>query len=351
VQLSREEQLLAAAQREGAPSLEREVSAQLFGADAAALEAAGSTRAQEETAQLPSGLRMDQAAALHHALTSAHTVSVIVGPAGSGKTHVLAQAARMWRGEVIGLAPSQAARNVLTAVAGVEAYNTAQWLGNTPDERGVLGVMPLRPGTLILLDEASMTSLEDMAAITAQAAELGCKVIVTGDHGQLEAVEGGGGMALLARAQEHAQLAEPVRFTAAWEREASLRLRTGDTAVLTEYDQHGRIRGGGAEQVLDDARKAYVAGYLDGHDVFLMAQRHDICRDLSQRIREDLQHLGRVERGPEVALQAGARASVGDLILIRENDHRIGLANGDVLRVDQIDGQRITGRMALGGDS
>ncbi len=350
LQLSREEQLLAAAQRESAPSLAREVSAQLLGTEAAALEAAGHARAQEGTAQLPTGLSLSQATALHHALTSARTISVIVGPAGSGKTHVLAQAARMWRGEVIGLAPSQAARNVLAATAGVDAYNTAQWLGNTPDERGVLGVMPLRPGTLILLDEASMTSLEDIEAITARAAELRCKVIITGDHGQLEAVEGGGGMALLARAQEHAQLAEPVRFTAGWEREASLRLRTGDTAVLTEYDQHGRIRGGDAEQALDGARRAYVAGYLAGRDVLLMAQSHDICRDLSQCIREDLQHLGRVERGPEVALREGARASVGDLILIKENDHRIGLANGDVLRVDAIDGSRITGRLALGRD-
>jgi conjugative relaxase-like TrwC/TraI family protein len=350
LQLSREEQLLAAAQRQSAPSLTREESAQILGADADTLEGAGHARAQEGTAQLQSGLSLSQAAALHHALTSARTVSVIVGPAGSGKTHVLAQAAHMWRGDVIGLAPSQAARNVLAFAAGIPAYNTAQWLGNTPDARGVRGMAPLRPGTLILLDEGSMTSLEDMAAIVARADELGCKVLLTGDPGQLEAVEGGGGMALLAREQEHAQLAEPVRFTAGWEREASLRLRSGDTAVLTEYDQHGRIRGGDAEQVLDGARQVYVAGYLAGRDVFLMAQSHDICRDLSQRIREDLQHLGHVGRGPEVTLREGARASAGDLILIKENDHRIGLANGDVLRIDAIDGQAVTGRLALGPD-
>ena len=57
--------------------------------------------------------------------------------------------------------------------------------------------MTLRPGTLILLDEGSMTWLEDMATIVRQAAANGCKAIITGDHGQLEAVEGGGGMALL----------------------------------------------------------------------------------------------------------------------------------------------------------
>jgi ABC-type transport system involved in cytochrome bd biosynthesis fused ATPase/permease subunit len=40
------------------------------------------------------GLRMDQAAAAFHVLTSGRRVEVIVGPAGSGKTRVLAQIGR-----------------------------------------------------------------------------------------------------------------------------------------------------------------------------------------------------------------------------------------------------------------
>ena len=50
-------------------------------------------------------------------------------------------------------------------------------------------------------------------------------------------------MLLLADRLGYVQLAEPVRFTAAWERGASLRLRSGDATALDEYDQHGRIRG------------------------------------------------------------------------------------------------------------
>ena len=59
---------------------------------------------------------------------------------------------------------------------------------------------------------------------------------------QLQAVENGGGMSLLADALGYVQLAEPVRFSATWEQEASLRLRVGDTSVLADYDQHARIR-------------------------------------------------------------------------------------------------------------
>jgi hypothetical protein len=351
VQLSHEEQLTAAAARPGAPALPAEVSARLLGATAAGLEAAARARAHEATQQLASGLRLDQAAALHHALTSDRTVSLIVGPAGSGKTHVLAQAARMWNGPVIGLAPSQAARNVLHTAAQIPAYNTAQFLGHTETGSGALGPMDIQPGTLLMLDEGSMTSLADMAAIVELAARNGCKVIISGDHGQLAAVEGGGGMALLAREQEHTQLATPVRFTSQWERDASLRLRVGQADVLTEYDHHGRITGGPGEQALEDARRAYIAAYLAGRDVLLMARSHDTCQELSQRIRDDLQHLGRVASdGPEVALRNGARASVGDLIITRENDHRLDVANGDTWRVEAINGPAVVMRKLVDCD-
>jgi hypothetical protein len=75
---------------------------------------------------------------------------------------------------------------------------------------------------------------------------------------------------------------------------------------------------------MDEARKAYLAGYLAGRDVLLMAQSHATCREMSQRIRDDLQHLGLVKRGAEAALRDGARASVGDLIITRKNDHDLG---------------------------
>ena len=125
VQLSREEKLVATAGREAAPHLTREQSAELLGTDPEVLEAAGRERAQEATEQLPSGVRMGQAAAVSAALTSPRNVYSIVGPAGTGKTHTLAQAARMWQeagmGPVVGVTVSQAARNVLAEAAQIDA--------------------------------------------------------------------------------------------------------------------------------------------------------------------------------------------------------------------------------------
>ena len=117
-------------------------------------------------------------------------------------------------------------------------------------------------------------------------------MILAGDTSQLQAVENGGGMSLLAGALGYARLAEPVRFRAAWEQAASLRLRDGDTTVLADYDQHGRIIGGDPEQMMDAAAAAYVALTLDGTDTLLMAADHALRRELSRRIRDDLIHLG-----------------------------------------------------------
>ena len=139
------------------------------------------------------------------------------------------------------------------------SYNSAQFLGHLPGRRGARGPVPIGPGTLLVVDEASMLSGPDLADLIAYAQARGAKVILAGDISQLQAVENGGGMSLLAGPLGYVRLAEPVRFRDAWEQAASLRLRDGDTTVLAEYDQHGRILGGEPEQMMDAAAAAYVA--------------------------------------------------------------------------------------------
>ncbi len=104
-----------------------------------------------------------------------------------------------------------------------------------------------------------MLSAPDLADLIAYAQARGAKIILAGDIHQLQAVENGGGMSLLAGTLGYVRLARPARFRAAWEQQASLRLRDGDTAVLAEYDRQGRVIGGEPEQMMDAAAAAYVA--------------------------------------------------------------------------------------------
>jgi len=230
-QLTLEQRMLALARAGGAPRMDHAEAARALGADLAQLEAAlaaGAHNAQD--ARTRTGLRVDQAAAVLSVLTDGKRVSVINAPAGSGKTWVLAAAGHVWAAagldRVIGITPSQSVRNTLAARI-PECYNTAQFLGHLPGQRCARGPIPLRPGDLVLMDEASMVANPDLADVIAQAAASGVKVILAGDTQQLQAVENGGGLSLLADALGFVQLAEPVRFRAGWEQAASLRLRAG----------------------------------------------------------------------------------------------------------------------------
>ncbi|HUY45105.1 MAG TPA: MobF family relaxase [Streptosporangiaceae bacterium] len=357
-QLTMEERLIAQAQQPGSPRLAPAVAARLLGADLAQLEAqlgAGAQSGDAAQQETGSGLRLDQAAAAFLAVTSDRRAEILVGPAGSGKTRTAAVVARLWRGagmgQVYGLTTSQAARNVLRD-AGVDlADNTAVFLGHLQGRREARRPKTVKPGTLLLLDEASMMSMADMAAIMRLAAQRRCRVLITGDHEQLAAVEGGGGMMMLARQMGFVQLAEPVRFAQEWERDATLRLRSGDVPVLAQYEEQGRLRGGDPEEAMEQACRAFVADHLAGKDSLLLARTGEQAREMSRRVRDDLKHYGIVRPGAEVVLRHNAIASRGDLIVARKNDRSImagvpgrGLTNRDVLRVEAAAGQTVTVR-------
>jgi hypothetical protein len=107
-QLAMEQRMLTQARAATAPRLAREQAAHALGADLTQLEnalTASAPRTREQLTQ--TGLREDQAAAALAALTDGRLVSVINARAGSGKTRVLAEAARIWTeaglGPVIGI--------------------------------------------------------------------------------------------------------------------------------------------------------------------------------------------------------------------------------------------------------
>jgi conjugative relaxase-like TrwC/TraI family protein len=356
-QLVMEERMLTQARASDAPRLTRAQAARALGADPAQLTG----RAPDAHARRTrTGLRADQAAAAMSVLTDGKRVSVINAPAGSGKTHVLTQAGKAWAaaglGPVVGITAAQSARNTLAAGVPV-SYNAAQFLGHLPGRRGARGPVETGQRPLLLVDEASTMPGPDLADLIGYARARDGKLVLAGDTSQLQAVENGGGMSLLADALGYARLAEPVRFRATWEQQASLRLRDGDTTVLADYDQHGRITGGDPEQMMDAAATAYVALTADGTDTLLMAAEHALRRELSRRIRDDLITLGIIEPGPAVRIADGAQASPGDLITCTRNDHTLEagepgrtLANGDLLRIEAVTAEGLAVRRALDAD-
>jgi hypothetical protein len=124
-----------------------------------------------------------------------------------------------------------------------------------------------------------------------------------------------------------------MRFADRWERQAGLRLRSGDHTVLAEYDERGRILAGSREQMLDECYRRWLADNLRGFSSAMIAADNADALELSRRARADLIRYGTVQDGPRVQLRDGAVASVGDLIMARRNVHGKAIANRQVYQV------------------
>jgi hypothetical protein len=206
------------------------------------------------------GLTGEQRGAVAMMLTAAAATTVLIAPAGAGKSHTMAEFARLWTTftgrRVIGLTTSTNAARVLQHEGLAESYNIAEFLGKVEGSDELRRPVPLHRDDVLVLDEASQLSTADLAMLGEAARQAGARVIATGDAAQLGAVEAGGMFRLLASEVPAAELREVRRFDAQWERDASVRLRDGDLAAAAAYDRHGRIRGADEQTAYERAAPA-----------------------------------------------------------------------------------------------
>jgi len=355
--LDTETRLLRAAAQTGAPKLAPQRAAEALGADRARVEArlwrehgrpgaadGASTPGGAEPPLSSVGLTDDQAQAAYGVLTSGRAIDILVGAAGTGKTRTVATIAEAWTdagaGRVIGLTTSTNAAHTLAAEGLAESHNFAVFLGRIAGSDQTRGHVPVSPGDLLVVDEASMVSTADLAAVEDIATRCGAKILLTGDTEQLSAPEAGGVMRLLAGEHGYYQLHTIQRFDQEWEAEASQRLRGGDTDAIAEYDQRGRVLEGTREEMADAACQRWLADYLSGKDTVLLTTTNAQAAELARRARDELAAFGLVAADDLVELADGNVAGAGDLIVARQNARiQAGkpgrrLANRDVLRIE-----------------
>ena len=291
------------------------------------------------------GLNPEQRDAVVMMLTAAAATTVLAAPAGAGKSHTMAEFARLWTSftgrRVIGLTTSTNAARVLEHEGLAESYNIAEFLGKTEGSDELRRPVPLHQNDVLVLDEASQLSTADLAMIEQAARQAGARVVAAGDTAQLGAVEAGGMFRLLAQEVPAAQLHEVRRFDAAWERQASIRLRDGDPAAAAAYDRHGRIRSADQEAAYERAAAMWLADHMRGKDVLLLAGSNAEAAELSRRVQAKLAQMGSVGP-PQAPLSNGNHAGVGDLVRARLNTEIDAggrkLTNRDTLAVTALRG-------------
>lgn len=122
-------------------------------------------------------------------------LAVILGGAGSGKTTLIEAIVHCFRGSVdsseayVLAAPTGKAARNLTERTGIEARTVHGALGKIPDTNFLDAVCWIRTG-LVVVDEASMVSLEMLAGILNRVRR-NCRVVLLGDPNQLLSVGAG----------------------------------------------------------------------------------------------------------------------------------------------------------------
>jgi conjugative relaxase-like TrwC/TraI family protein len=271
-------------------------------------------------------LTNEQRHLVREASLSSDRVVCVVGVAGAGKTTALCALADAHRESdvaVLGAAPSGRAADELAAATGIRASTLHRLLFNAHREGG----LPHR--CVLVVDEAGMAETRVLAPLLRLVEQAEGKALLVGDPGQLPAVGAGGLYQALCERLGAIELTENRRQRDLSERQALARLRAGDPErYLAHAARHGRL------QLADDPTTAkqrlledwWHTAQHDLRGTVMFAHRRDDVRDLNDAARTLMLRAGRL--GPD-ALELDEREfRVGDRVLCRSNDARLGIRNG-----------------------
>lgn len=319
----------------------------VFTVSAEAFDGARARREAHETARsdAPFVFNPGQLALASHLATAETVVAVGIGPAGTGKTASMKLLVDAWHEQgrsVLALGPSAAAATVLGEDVGVSGQTIAMVL-----HKHRLGAdTGIETGTLILVDEAGMASTRDLDQLVALAAERGAVVRMIGDSAQLNAVDAGGALGMLARETSAPELVDVVRFRDPDEAAASLALRVGDPAGIDFYARRNRMIGGTVDELLVRILDDHLADTAAGKSSVMLAPTNDEVHHLNTAAQAIHQAAGDVATDHCAALSDSARAYVGDVVVTRRNRAELravgvngtqfSVQNGNLWTVDQV---------------
>ncbi|AUC13011.1 Ti-type conjugative transfer relaxase TraA [Rhizobium sp. Y9] len=323
------------------------------------------------------GLSDEQRQAIEH-ITGRERIAAVVGFAGAGKSTMLAAAREAWEAQgyqVHGAALAGKAAEGLEESSGIQSRTLASWSYSWDHGRDLIG-----SSDVFVIDEAGMVGSRQLARFIGEAEERGAKIVLVGDHEQLQAIGAGAPFRAIAEQIGHVELSGIRRQRHDWQREASVAFATHKTAEgLAAYREHGDIhfaesRGAAMAQIVRD----YVADSEDRPDGsrVAMAHRRADVRTLNTAIRSELQNRQRLGSRDELSVGAeqadgeargkseevgeltfqtsnGNRAfAPGDRIIFLENNRDLGVKNGMLGTVEHVEKGRIVARLdGRGGDS
>ncbi|MGO6853863.1 Ti-type conjugative transfer relaxase TraA [Rhizobium beringeri] len=287
------------------------------------------------------GLSAEQRQAIEH-VTGPAQIAVVIGFAGAGKSTMLAAARQAWEAQgyrVHGAALAGKAAEGLEQSSGISSRTLASWEYSWQADRSRLNAHDV-----FVIDEGGMVASRQLARFVDEVKRAGAKLVLVGDHEQLQAIGAGAPFRAIAEAVGHAQLSEVRRQRTDWQKQASIDFASHRTAAgLASYEAHGNIQ---LKANRDDALKAIIADYVADRSAnpndtrIAMAHRRIDVAAINAGIRAQLQERGELakasnnppdDQGEELSYQTnnGKRSFArGDRIVFLENDRDLAVKNG-----------------------
>jgi ATP-dependent exoDNAse (exonuclease V) alpha subunit len=224
---------------------------------------------------------------------------LVVGPAGAGKTRMLAAAGADLRAQgrgVFAVAPTAKAARTVERDTGIPAETLAKLLHEWHRaDRPPLDEFRLPAGMTLLVDEAGLLSTPALHQLVMLAEANRWRLALVGDPRQLQGVGRGGLFAELCTNGRVDKLERLHRFTHRWEAIASLQLRIGDPRALDAYEARARIVAGSLDGHLARIAATWIDHHQHGQSVALVASTNDHVDRINhavQAARHQAGHLG-----------------------------------------------------------
>ena len=285
------------------------------------------------------GLDADQETMVRQVTQDGAGVSLVVGYAGSGKTHATgATVDAFHRGgfRVLPTAPTGAAARELERETKLPAPTLDALLGQLDrrDER-------LDRHTIVVVDEAAMVGTRKLARLLGYADRAGSKVVMIGDDRQLAAIDTGGAFRAFRLRLGATELRGNHRQQTALGQQVAALFRSGrQEAAFDRLVTHGKMVVCRTEAEANAAQvRDWWQRFRDGQQAGMIAFSRAETTRLNAAARHLMAEAGRL--GPD-ALQVDEREfRVGDQIVCGRNARtRLGVVNGTRGQVTALDATR-----------
>lgn len=283
-------------------------------------------------------LRPEQAEAVRHITAKPGRIQCVNGMAGTGKTFMLGVARDVWTAtglEVVGTALAAKAAQGLQEGSGIESTHVHRLLWELQNEKRTL-----TDRTVLVVDEAGMIGTRMMAELVSLTEKSNSKLVLVGDHRQLQAIDFGAPFRGLAERIGVAELREITRQRERWARTAVSELASGQAkSALEKFAARGLLR-------ISDDRDRSIARLVDdwkseyekGSDTRIFAGTRMETATVNRMCQQVLLKDGTLR---EQSISVGRHEiHIGDRVVVTRNNSALMVRNGTQGTVVGIDARR-----------